>query len=161
MEKEEEEEEKGASPVPVVSQDDDSFDDDDDFGDFEEADEDPVQQQQDEEKGAIGLSEEAHQEDERIVQYMTTTLTPDEYEDMFRADLKALGMGWNCEDARSMVREDPLCQKRFIDLEGPDMYGDLLVLKKPEPTEEEKDPMKMSRDIRVKVLEDLVGFPLN
>ena len=118
-------------------------------------------EEEEEGKGAAGLSGEAHQEDKLIVQYMTTTLTPDEYEEMFRADLKALGMGWNCEDAMNMMREDPLCQKRFTDLEGPDMYGDLLVLKKPEPTEEEKDPMKMSRDVRVKVLEDLVGFPLN
>ena len=142
------------SPEVVSEGVSDSFDDDD-FGDFEEA----------EENGApIGSVEEntgnSDEDTERIRRYLTTTMTPDEYEQMFRNDLRAAGMHWNVEDARKAADNDPICQRRFTDLEGPDMYGSVLAMERPEPSEDEKDPMKMARDVRRKVVEDLVGFSI-
>ena len=135
---------------PVVSDDGDF--DDDDFGDFEEAEENYVSDQ------AVGMP--VGLDTERIQGYMTTTMTPDEYEQMFRNDLEAAGMGWKREDAIKSL-DNPVCQRRFTDLEGPDMYGSLLVMERPEPSEDEKDPMKMARRVRSKIVEDLVGFPID
>lgn len=140
-------------------EDSDGFDDD--FGDFEEADETSPPRDNDTNTVAIenvdglagGIARHEIGDDKiDASRYISAALTPDEYEQMIREDLKKIGMEWNNDD--SIVSSE-----KFTDLEGPDRYGSLLALKEPEPSEDDLDPMKMSRDVRFKLVQELLDSP--